>query len=388
MTSLATLLRLRAVQRRLRAIAEGFDDATLRQQFHPDISPLGWHIGHCAFIEDLWLRERIGGDMSRTKKLHRFYLPQFSPKHKRGRRLPSRRRLLAEVEHKQNENILLLAGLAEPLNTAHPLLTDEYLQKFIIQHHAQHLETMQMALQQRAFSIYGNTDPCCAVLNNAPQSRRERVRLPRATYRIGGVAPDAFDNELPQHTVEIGPFQIALQPVSNADYLAFLQAGGYHNLNHWDNAGRAWLEQTPHQAPEHWRCDGNGGWFALHSNGPQALSPATPVSGICYHEARAFAHWAGGRLPHEYEWEIGYRTGILEQVGSAWEWCDNAFFPYPGFQPFPYPEYSQPWFDGHHFTLRGGSRHTRAELRRPSFRNFHQPDKRYIFAGLRLAFDA
>jgi iron(II)-dependent oxidoreductase len=75
---------------------------------------------------------------------------------------------------------------------------------------------------------------------------------------------------------------------------------------------------------------------------------------------------------------------LLEQTGHVWEWCNNCFYPYAGFQSFPYKEYSQPWFNDNHYTLRGGSLHTRPGIKRASFRNFHAPEKRHIFAGLRL----
>jgi iron(II)-dependent oxidoreductase len=120
--------------------------------------------------------------------------------------------------------------------------------------------------------------------------------------------------------------------------------------------------------------------------GHYPLSADQPVAGISHYEARAFAAWAGARLAHEYQWEVAQRLGLLEQTGRVWEWCENRFHPYPGFRPFPYPEYSQPWFDGRHYSLRGGSVHTRPAVRRASFRNFFEADKRHIFAGLRLVF--
>lgn len=387
MTSLPTLIRLRAVQRRLQAVATHWDERTLRTQYHPDLSPLGWHIGHCAFIENLWLRERIQGDRRATRGAHALYIPQYSRKTRRGRRLPRRRRLLKQLSRQQDANVLLLSGFAEPLNETHPLLADEYLERFIIQHHAQHLETMQMVLQQRALSAAATGQPPPEALLTEPRSPRPlTATLPHGTYAIGGQPPDAFDNELPVHEVDIPACTIASEPVSNADYLAFMQAGGYRNTEFWDTAGQTWLAEQPRlQAPEHWRQAPAGGWYAITPGGPAALDPAAPVMGINHHEAQAYACWAGARLPHEYEWEAAYRAGLLQSTAQVWEWCANPFFAYPGFRAFPYEEYSKPWFDGTHFTLRGGSRYSRADIRRASFRNFHTPEKRYIFAGLRLA---
>ncbi|HKJ09285.1 MAG TPA: SUMF1/EgtB/PvdO family nonheme iron enzyme, partial [Gammaproteobacteria bacterium] len=111
-----------------------------------------------------------------------------------------------------------------------------------------------------------------------------------------------------------------------------------------------------------------------------------PVLGINHHEASAYAAWAGAQLPHEYQWEAACRLGLLEHTGRAWEWCANTFHPYEGFESFPYREYSTPWLGGDHYTLKGGSLHTRPPVKRASFRNFYEPDKRHIFAGLRLVY--
>ena len=138
--------------------------------------------------------------------------------------------------------------------------------------------------------------------------------------------------------------------------------------------------------PDHWRRNPAGHWYGIGNRGPYALTGDDILHGISRFEAVAFATWAGGRLPHEHQWEVACRLQRLEQTGRAWEWCDNSFYPYAGFKPFPYEEYSTPWFDGQHYSLRGGSLHTRPAIKRPGFRNFYQPQMRHIFAGLRLVF--
>ena len=128
--------------------------------------------------------------------------------------------------------------------------------------------------------------------------------------------------------------------------------------------------------------------------GAADIDPDVPVSGLNWYEADAYAHYAGARLPHEIEWESAMKTEggkgateLWDTTGQAWEWCANTFYPYDGFKAFPYSRYSTPWFDDQHFTLRGSSPFTGEATRRPSFRNFYQPGKRHIFAGLRLASD-
>lgn len=125
----------------------------------------------------------------------------------------------------------------------------------------------------------------------------------------------------------------------------------------------------------------------MDETGTRDLAADDPVSGVNHHEASAFARWAGARLPHEYEWESAARRRLLERSGAVWEWCANVFHPYIGFAAFPYEGYSVPYFDGRHFTLRGGSRLTQAPIRRPTFRNYYTAEKRHICAGIRLVFD-
>jgi iron(II)-dependent oxidoreductase len=216
--------------------------------------------------------------------------------------------------------------------------------------------------------------------------QRDSIDIPAGHYRIGGDRPVAYDNEVPPQQADLGPFAIARRPVSNAEYLAFMDDGGYRKRELWDGAGWQWLRDSGIEQPEHWRSSRSGAWYAVGLRGACDLPPDDPVHGLSHYEASAFARWAGARLPHEYQWEAACRIGALEQTGRVWEWCGNTFHPYDGFAPFPYPEYSQPWFDGSHFSLKGGSLHTRPAIRRPSFRNFFEADKRHVFAGLRLAY--
>jgi gamma-glutamyl hercynylcysteine S-oxide synthase len=382
-TSLVTLTRLRAVQRRLRALIEPLDDAGYRRQFHPDLSPLGWHLGHCTFVENHWLRSVVMGDDHLTARLRDYYTPERSPKPRRGPQLPAKEQLLDEVSRQQDDNVLLLSGMAEAL-PAHPLLENEYLERFLIQHHCQHYETMMMVLNQR---VLGQTHPAYHPATHlfSDPAPVARTRVPGGNFVIGGESPQAFDNELPAHRVKLDGFELSTRPVTNAQYLHFMERDGYSNPDYWDEAGSAWLADGPVGTPDHWRQHHDGAWYGIDENGPHDLDPQAPVHGLSLHEARAYARFAGARLPHEHEWEAACRLGLMADSGHVWEWCDNAFFPYPGFSPFPYDEYSLPWFDGRHYTLRGGSRHTRHDVRRCSFRNFHTPEKKYIFAGVRLA---
>ncbi|MHB1671857.1 MAG: SUMF1/EgtB/PvdO family nonheme iron enzyme, partial [Acidiferrobacter sp.] len=186
------------------------------------------------------------------------------------------------------------------------------------------------------------------------------------------------------HDVHLPAFAIAERPVSNAAYLRFMEDDGYRNNRYWTHEGRHWRDHAGAEAPWHWRRNCDERWYGVDIAGPIELISDAPVSGLCAYEARAFARYAHARLPHEAEWELAMRDGLLLEVGSAWEWCENRFYPYAGFRAFPYRGYSMPWFDGAHTTLRGASVYSADATRRASFRNFHVADKRHIFSGVRL----
>jgi iron(II)-dependent oxidoreductase len=382
--STALLGELQVARALVAGLAEDLDKADWRSQAHPDLSPLGWHLGHCTFTECYWLQEVMQNDARFTAPVADLYTPPRTPKPERGKLLPPREALLAWVRGLQAINTDILENPTSEI-TSHPLMQDNYLLHFLVQHYSQHFETMVMVLTQQALaSDHGNFSVSRPLEPVTGPS--QTCSIDAGHYKVGGPAPLAYDNELPAQQVTLGPFDIAVQPVTNGEYLAFMEEGGYGNPALWGPAGIAWREQTGASAPDHWRRNADGHWYGIGNHGPYALTGDDVLHGICWHEAQAYARWAGARLPHEHQWEVACRLHQLELTGRAWEWCDNSFYPYDGFRPFPYEEYSSPWFDGNHYTLRGGSLHTRPAIRRPAFRNFYQPDKRHIFAGLRLVY--
>jgi iron(II)-dependent oxidoreductase len=192
----------------------------------------------------------------------------------------------------------------------------------------------------------------------------------------------------------LSSFRIALQPVSNSQYLAFMEAGGYENPDLWPTCGWNW-QRTAHKShPEYWRQDADGHWYVIGVNGPSDLPPEEPVCGINQFEAQAYANWvgvsgddySGAVLQHEYQWELAARSKVIGQIGIAWEWCSNAFHPYPAFQPFPDENTSIPDFRAGRISLRGGCLHTQRVLRRSSLRHRAAPAQRCQLSGLRLVF--
>lgn len=383
---------LAEVQQRIRELGAQLDEPDYRAQFHEDLSPLGWHVGHCSFIETYWLREMVMQDDSVTAALHNLYFPENIPKPQRGPALPVPDEHLHWCETLNNENRQLLDKPPLKLRK-HELSDRDYLGKFILQHHAQHLETMHMVLQQRA--IRQNNSHYVAKQTLQPSSTFPNTyTLPAGRYRVGSeFETEAFDNEVPPHTVEIDRVKVSRRPVSNAEWLAFMLEGAYQDPQWWSDEGWQWCQQTGCQHPEHWQQDKTGNWFALNLQDAHELVADDAVYGINYYEACAYANWFAAkhdcqaRLLHEYEWEAAAKQGLLDDTGVVWEWCENTFHPYAGFTPFPYDNYSKAWFDDKHYVLRGGSRHTCDVIRRHSFRNFYNPDKRHIFAGLRIAIE-
>lgn len=361
--------------------AEGADH--YQQQFHPDLSPSGWHLGHCVFTENYWIREVIE-EQPIDPDDRDLYVPEFSPKPKRGGRLPSFRPLLDWAQQQQRENLRRFTRLT---GRQHPLLKAGYLGTFLIQHYAQHYETLCQVRAQRQLQ-HARPAAIRAPLKPSVPFAMATTELPAGEYSVGQANPKRpYDNEHPAHSVRLTGCRLAKQPASNADFLAFIQDGGYSRSELWSAAGWRWRRQQGIEHPCYWQRDEKGRWYGVGPGGTYRLRPGQPVYGLSYYEAAAFARWAGGRLPHEHEWEAAAALGLLEQKGQVWEWCANPFRPYDGFQAYPYDGYSLPYFDEAHFVLRGGSALTCRVIKRPSFRNYYEADKRHIFAGVRPAFD-
>ena len=383
-TSLATMIRLRAIQNKTRKLFEGMNDLNYRLQFHPDLSPAGWHLSHGMFIENYWLHEVILNNNEFTKDTSLF-IPENCPKPERGPRLPPLENTLENILEQQDKNDLLLLEKVPPISN-HPLFENEYIENFLIQHYAQHYETIHMVLQQAKIKTdKGSYQP--ETILTATMPKRDISHIKSDIYEVGGEKPMAYDNELPLFKTSLNEIYISNKPVSNSEYLNFMHNNGYTNKDYWSDDGWAWSQKEQATHPEHWKQNDQLEWFGINHLGAHDLLADEPVYGINYYEASAFAKWANARLPHEHEWETAARLELLKQTAHAWEWCSNTFFPYEGFKAFPYDEYSTPWFDSNHYVLKGGSPFTRPEIKRASFRNFYQPHQRHIFAGLRLVYE-
>jgi len=374
--------RLAEARRRTLELIAPLDDEQLNRVYSSLLSPLAWDLGHIANFEELWLVRTIGGREPLRGELGRLYDAIENPRRTRGElpilRDAELRAYLAEVRERTLE---VLAEVDLGLDAEDPLLRDGFVYEMLIAHEQQHNETMLQLLQMvDGYEVprgIGHLSPGQASgqlarrfeyppvreMPNTPGT----VRIDAGSYEIGASAQGfAYDNERPRHTVELEAFEIDRTPVTNAAYVTY-------------------MEDTGAEPPMYWESDDREGWVLTTGGGRRAVDPSHPVLHVSWHEADSFARWAGKRLPTEQEWEAAYDR--LEGVGEAWEWTASDLLAYPGFEPFPYREYSQVFFGDVYKVLRGGSWATERNVMRPSFRNWDLPERRQIFAGVRCARD-
>jgi iron(II)-dependent oxidoreductase len=357
--------RLAEARRFTLELIEPLDDEQLNRVYSPILSPLAWDLGHIANFEELWLVQTIGGREPLHGELGGFYDAIENPRTTRGElpilRNAELRAYLADVRERTFE---VLAEVEIGQDVDDPLLSEGFVYEMLLAHEQQHNETMLQLLQM--VERYEPVDPELGVLQ-APGPGPETISIPAGEYEIGASARGfAYDNERPRHAIELAPFEIDRTPVSNGTYIQF-------------------MEETGAEPPLYWEGDGGGGWVLTNMGGRDPINPAHPVLHVSWHQADALARWAGKRLPSEFEWEVASKR--LAGTGQAWEWTSSDFLAYPGFEAFPYPEYSEVFFGDTHKVLRGGSWATRRNVMRPSFRNWDLPERRQIFSGVRLAGD-
>lgn len=390
MTAPELLGQLSGLQEMMRELPRALPASAVSERPTPELACLGWYLGRSVYRETYWLREVIAADADLADRLRGLFAPGPLDLDERCARLPPPSHLLAWAAEIHDEHLRRLAtpGALPP----HPLLAEDRLPRLLLQEAARDYESMLAVVLAHRLKVpsadYRVDEPLPAV---PPQP--DATEVAQGRYEVGSLpGPFAYDNELPPHTVELASFRIARQPVSNAQYLAFMEGDGYRREDLWSDEGRLWLAASGVEAPVHWRRDPEGHWYAMGLNGPGDLSPGDPVCGVGHHEAAAFAAWAaslgeglqGAVLQHEYQWEVAARCEAIEDTGRVWEWCANPFHPYPGFTPFPDAFFSIADFEAGRISLRGASLHSHRCLRRASFRNRAAPGDRHVFAGLRL----
>ncbi|MEN8177305.1 MAG: SUMF1/EgtB/PvdO family nonheme iron enzyme [Pseudomonadota bacterium] len=386
---LGTLNNLHEIQAQL---LESVSETDASHQFHPELGSLNWLFGSGIYLELYWLREILTGDNDLSRRVKHLFQPGALPLNEQCGQLPPKDHLLNWGAEVRDEHLLRLANPG--LLPNHELLKNDRLQWFILQEQAKLYETMLLVLNQRSTQITAEDYQVQAPLAPSPPNWKTK-ELSQGHYRIGARnQPAAYDNELPPQAVPLSSYRIALSPVSNSQFLAFMESAGHTNPDLWTEAGRTWRQQHQTTHPEYWKQDKVGNWYALGINGPADLPPDEPVCGINQYEAQAYAAWthslgddfAGAILQHEYQWEMAARSGVIKDIGRAWEWCSNSFHPYPEFTPFPDENASMADFNVEKMVLRGGGIHTQPVLRRPSMRHRAQAAQRFQLSGLRLVF--
>lgn len=357
----------------------GLSEKQLSWQVSPLQSPLVWDFAHIGHFEELWLLRNVG----RNAPLHADHDDVYDAfAHARAERgeLPFLPPAAAGafVDDVRSRALELLEDL-EP--NGDPLLDDGFVFGLVVQHELQHIETMAQTMQLGGLPLAW---PRLPVVSASGESL-----IPSGVFRLGAGSGERwpYDNELPAHEVELRSFRIARGLVTNADYLAFMDADGYGDRALWSEAGWSWREEEGAVAPLYWERGGEG-WLRRRFDVVEPPPPAEPVQHVSFWEAEAYARWAGKRLPTEPEWERAARMGELEHAtGAVWQWTSSPFMGYPGFRAFPYPEYSEVFFGDEYRVLRGGSSVTDPLVARLSFRNWDYPQRRQIFSGIRCASD-
>lgn len=422
--------RLEEARSRTLLLIEPLSEADLLAQHDPLMGPILWDLGHIAHFEALWLDRNLDGKVEFVE-MPGLYNPFEHPRRERGALpLPSLASTLASMSEIRERVLDRLAQV--DLGTDDPLLSDGYVYEMVLQHEYQHNETMLQTLQLKKGAPYAPAvRRPLPMPSGVPDASNAMIRVDVGDAWIGtDDRTRSYDNERPRHRIRPNVYWIDRTPVSNGDYRAFIEEGGYRRPELWSEEGRAWLLESKAEAPKYWWCEG-GTWVRRSMNQVAAPDPLAPVIHVCYHEAEAFARWAGKRLPSEAEWEIAAAwdpstgrqrafpwgdaepndelanldqlafdvvplgaypgnvspSGCFGMLGDVWEWTSTDFAGFPGFTAFPYPEYSQVFFGTEYKVLRGGSWATRPGAIRNTFRNWDYPIRRQIFSGFRCARD-
>ncbi|CTQ50955.1 ergothioneine biosynthesis protein EgtB [Jannaschia donghaensis] len=373
-----------------------------------DASPVKWHLAHTTwFYEEFILKPRMPGYVSpddRFAFLFNSYYTQAGPRHARDRRgLVSRPDCTEVADYRAHVDDAMDALLSSGRDDADDIAG---LVELGCHHEMQHQELLVTdLLHGLSFNpllpAYRDPEPL-PVTTEVPVSF---ARHEGGTKRIGHDGKGfAYDCEQPRHKVFVAPFEMANRPVTNRDWIAFMEDGGYTGARHWFMEGHAVASRDGWQHPLYWWAQ-DGEWWTFTLRGAQPVALDAPVVHVSYYEADAYARWAGARLPTEAEHEIAFRDHAIDgnflddgklrpMPGSAvwgdvWEWTSSPFVPYPGFRPpeGPLGEYNGK-FMVNQMVLRGGSCATARDQMRPTYRTFFYPHQRWQMMGLRLARDA
>jgi ergothioneine biosynthesis protein EgtB len=387
-------------------------------QSMPDVSPTKWHLAHTSwffetFVVKVWM-PRYRSEVPQYAYLFNSYYNAAGDMHRRDLRGLISRPTVPETYRFRESIDQCVIELIENADEAllweiEPVLT------LGLHHEQQHQELLVTDIKHVFFQnpLYPVFQPD----TEGPETRKiapqHFVEFDEAIVQIGHAgAGFSYDNEGPRHRALVPAFSLSNRVITNGEYLAFMEAGGYARSEFWLSLGWTTVNEQRWQAPLYW-VQRDGAWWNFTLSGFRAVNESEPVTHVSYFEADAYANWDGARLPTEFEWEHaagdvpidgnfvdaqrfhpapaaatnGEHT-LLQVFGDVWEWTRSAYLPYPGYRAVPgaLGEYNGK-FMCNQMVLRGGSCATSRSHIRPTYRNFFQPEKRWQFTGIRLARD-
>ena len=410
------------------------------------VNPLRWEIGHIAWFQEYWVLRHFRKEAPTRADGDLFYDSARIPHDTRwDLPLPSKVETVAYIQR-------ILERLTERhrpagFDASQKLdgYDEAYFMTLALLHEYMHAEAITYTRQTLGYGAPGigiaqgkgdgGEDHVAKIEDRLAHSQRRMgdAEIPGGSFLLGS-APNmkfVFDNEQWAHPVTVRPFRMARTAVSNGEFAAFVEDGGYRRRECWTDEGWRWRERAGAEHPVYWKMQTGGRYLRRNFDVWVPLEDSLPVLHVNWYEADAYCRWAGRRLPTEAEWEMAASAeptpnggitehkrrfpwgdepptpgranldwrmmgcvevdalpagdsafGCRQMIGNVWEWTATDFGPYPGFSPGPYKEYSAPWF-GDHKVLRGGCWVTRSGLIRNNYRNFYQPHRRDIWAGFR-----
>jgi len=390
-------------------------------QSMPDVSPTKWHLAHTTwFFETFILKKFVPGyraEIPEYAYLFNSYYNAAGDMHRRDLRgLISRPTVIGAQRYRASVDSHiddLLSGADEKLlDKIEPILV------LGIHHEQQHQELLitdikHVFAQNPLYPVFRGGDAALRRPDSGARRPYQFVDFEETTIAIGHNGDEfAYDNEGPRHQALVAAFSLASRPVTNGEYIEFIEDGGYTRTEFWLSLGWMTVNEQRWQAPLYW-TKRDGVWWNFTLSGFRPVDESEPVTHVSYFEADAYANWAGGRLPTEFEWERaaldcpvegnfvegetfhpralstpGHDMRLHQMFGDVWEWTRSAYSPYPGYRAAPgaLGEYNGK-FMCNQYVLRGGSCATSRSHIRHTYRNFFQPEKRWQFTGIRLARD-
>jgi ergothioneine biosynthesis protein EgtB len=421
--------RFHQIRKFTNALCVGLEPEDCVVQSMPDVSPTKWHLAHTTwFFETFIVKKFVPGYRSEIPEyayLFNSYYNAAGDMHRRDLRgLISR----PTVNEAQRYRASVDSHIDDLLSNSDEGLLDEIEPILVlgIHHEQQHQELLvtdikHVFAQNPLYPVFRGRD---GALRRPDAAARRPYQFVEFDQQIVDIGHDgrgfAYDNEGPRHQALVPAFSLATRPVTNGEYIAFIEDNGYSRPGFWLSLGWMTVNEQRWNAPLYW-TKRDGAWWNFTLSGLRPVDQSEPVTHVSYFEADAYANWAGARLPTEFEWERAalscpiegnfvetelfhpapspvasavpaerpeQHRRLVQMFGDVWEWTRSAYSPYPGYRAAPgaLGEYNGK-FMCNQYVLRGGSCATSRSHIRRSYRNFFQPEKRWQFTGIRLARD-